>query len=246
MSGEVIVDVHEPETIRVALGDLVMVAPLVSTEGGGDYLWIDSSGKTMAIERKEANDFVKSLGDGRLQEQLSRLIKAYDYPILLTEGNFNVNHDGLVVIPGKNGHLINRHIPFMTLQYALFEIQESGVYHMHTQDIRATARLIKGMFEWSQKAEHNLLNVRTRANLINGRADDPVWLVMGLPGIGIALARALIEMFGSPYAVFQAFANPNLHGLIKEIRGISDNKIDQVREVLLPNVHSSRSKQRQS
>ena len=241
MSGEVIVDVHEPPEIKLALDGLITVAPLET----GDYLWIDSMGKSIAMERKSANDFVQSLR-GRLQEQLSRLVKEFDYPILLTEGNFNVNHDGLVVIPGKNGHLINRHIPFMELQMALFEVQQSGIYHMHTQDIRATARLIKGMYEWSQKTEHNLLNVRNRYNLINGRADDPVWLLMGLPGIGVSLARALIEMFGSPYAVFQAFANPTLHPLIKEIRGIGNGTINQVREVLLPNVTSSRSKQRQN
>jgi ERCC4-type nuclease len=231
------IDTYEPNTIKLGLGDLCFVTPLET----GDYVWLGSDAKTYAIERKEAGDFVSSLHSGRLPDQLSRLVSAYDVPILMTEGNFNSNHDGLVLIPGKNGHLINKHIPFMDLQKVLLEFQMAGVNHLHTNNIQATIRLIKGLYEWSQKPEHSLLNNRSRVNTINGRADDPLWVLMGLPGIGINLARPLMEMFGSPMAVFQAFANPHLHSLIKEIRGISQGKIDQVREVILPNVNAGRN-----
>lgn len=237
MSGEVIVDIYEPNQIKVALGDLATIASLKDTPGGADYFWMMPDGKTIAIERKEASDYVSSLYSERLGSQLARLVEHYDFPILLTEGNFNSNHDGLVVIPGKNGHLINKHIPFTALMSTIFELQTGGAYHIHTNNLQTTCRFIKGLYEWSQKEEHNLLSSRRRVNIITGRADDPVWLVMGLPGIGVTLARPLLEMFGSPYAVFMAFANPAMHPMIKQIRGINDKKIDQVREVLLPDVN---------
>lgn len=237
MSGEIIVDIYEPNAIKVALGDMVTVAPLET----GDYIWLDSEARTLGLERKEASDYTSSLTSGRLSEQLKRLIETYDFPILLTEGNFNSNHDGLVMVPGKNGHLINKHIPFMAIQSSLFELQLAGVYHLHANNQQTTARLIKGLYEWSQKKEHSLLNARSRINTITGRADDPIWLLMGLPGIGVTLAKSLLELFGSPFTVFQAFSNPRMHPVIKQIRGINDAKIDQVREVLLPSVHDSRS-----
>ena len=236
MSGEIIVDTYEPNAIKLALGDYCQVAPLET----GDYLWPDIDGKTYAIERKEASDFCKSLTSGRLAEQLSRLVETYDVPILLTEGNFNANPDGLVTVQG-NGHVLNKNIPFMTIQSSLLELQTAGVFHLHTNNLTTTARLIKGLYGWSQKAEHSLLNSRSRVNTITGRADDPLWLVMGLPGIGVQLARNLMEMFGSPISIFEAFKDPVFRPFLKQIRGISDAKIDQVREVLLPNVNNSGS-----
>jgi ERCC4-type nuclease len=45
----------------------------------------------VAIERKEGFDFVSSIMDNRLFEQLLRLKDTYDYPILIIEGlNDNV------------------------------------------------------------------------------------------------------------------------------------------------------------
>lgn len=244
MSGEIVVDVYEPNQIKTGLGDMATIASLKDTDGGGDYFWVDIDGKTYGIERKEASDFCTSLTHGRLSEQIRKLVNVYDVPILLTEGNFNSNHDGLVNVPAKNGHLISKNIPYHTIMDAIFECQRAGVFWMHTNNIQATVREIKGRYEWSMKPSHELLATRTRMNTITGRADDPVWLLMGLPGIGLTLAKSLIGMFGSPYLVFQAFAQPTMHQYIKAIRGISDAKIDQVREVLLPNVNPGGSLQR--
>jgi len=236
MSSEIMIDTYEPNAIKVALGEMGMVVPLET----GDYFWVDIEGKTYGIERKEAGDFIHSLTSGRLSEQLSRCVETFDYPILLTEGNFNSNPDGMVTIPANN-HVLNKKVPFMTIQSSLLELQFAGVFHMHTNNQNTTARLIKGLYAWSQKKEHSLLNARSRVNTITGRADDPLWLLMGLPGIGVSLAKPLLEMFGSPMNVFEAFQNPAFHGYIKQIKGISNAKIDQVREVLLPNVNGSSS-----
>ena len=40
----------------------------------------------VAIERKEGFDFVSSIVDNRLFDQLQRLKEAYSYPILILEG----------------------------------------------------------------------------------------------------------------------------------------------------------------
>ena len=239
-----IVDIFEPNQIKVGLGDLATIASLKDSPGGSDYLWAAHDGQTVAIERKEASDFVTSLTTGRLAEQIRRLVENYDIPILLLEGNLNANPDGLTTVPGKNGHLISKNIPYLTLQDAIFECQLAGAYWAHTNNVQATIRWLKGRYEWTQRPEHELLQTRSRINTIAGRADDPVWFLMGLPGIGVVHARALLKAFGSPYVVLDAFADPNKHHFIKMIRGISDGIIDQVREVLLPNVNSSGSLQR--
>ena len=52
----------------------------------GDYLVFPEC----AVERKEERDFSKSLYSGRMFEQAHRLREAYDYPLLIVEGDFPI------------------------------------------------------------------------------------------------------------------------------------------------------------
>jgi len=52
----------------------------------GDYIISPECG----IERKSARDFVSSMFSGRVFDQASRLSKAYKFPVILVEGDFNI------------------------------------------------------------------------------------------------------------------------------------------------------------
>lgn len=80
----VIVDSNEATTARKIVkglkdaGAVVKILPLER----GDYIVSD----VCVVERKTVSDFVQTLTQGRLFEQLITLKEAYEHPLLLLEG----------------------------------------------------------------------------------------------------------------------------------------------------------------
>jgi len=73
-------------------GALVEIAKL----SYGDYIIND----TITVERKTAKDFLISIIDGRLFNQLSNLKKFCNHPILLIEGNlYETEHNLNTTLP---------------------------------------------------------------------------------------------------------------------------------------------------
>ena len=76
----IVIDIYEPEEIKAKLNGRV------EKLGVGDYHITGERG-SVAIERKTVDDFVSSIRDGRLWEQLALLKHLVDYqPLLLLEG----------------------------------------------------------------------------------------------------------------------------------------------------------------
>ena len=76
----IVIDIYEPEEIKAKLNGRV------EKLGVGDYHITGERGN-VAIERKTVDDFVSSIRDGRLWEQLALLKHLVDYqPLLLLEG----------------------------------------------------------------------------------------------------------------------------------------------------------------
>lgn len=164
----------------------------------------------VAVERKSAADFVDSLVDGRLFEQI-RQLKEYPKPFLLVEGE------------SLHGH---RGVSPEAIQGALASILiDYGIPILQVRDGAETARFLHAVAKREQFTSDR--KVAVRPGKPSTDADLRRFLVAGLPGVSEVLADRLLIRFGSPGAVFAASA-PEL----AEVEGIGQQKAEAIRRIL--------------
>ena len=77
---KIIIDHREPEGIITKIRELGIEIEIQQLQLG-DYLLSDQ----VVIERKRGRDFIQSLYDGRLFEQMTRVTEEYDKVIIILE-----------------------------------------------------------------------------------------------------------------------------------------------------------------
>jgi ERCC4-type nuclease len=145
----------------------------------------------VAIERKEGNDFVSSIMDNRLFEQLLRLKDTYEYPILIIEAlNDNVFENTGMKISSIYGALA-------FISYKL------GISVIPTRNLEDTAIVIERIAYREQvKDSRPIFSRKAPKNL--SKKERRSFIIEGLVDIGPKKANALIDRFKNPYQVFKA------------------------------------------
>jgi len=173
----------------------------------GDYLINDS----ITVERKTARDFLVSIIDGRLFNQLSNLKKYCMNPILLIEGNpYRTDLD----------------FDEMAIRGALISTQ--AIWYIPT------------VFSRSKKDTRNLLLMIGRQEeacvdvvpLRGGyrpkrRKSRQLFILQGLPKVGPTVAKRLLEHFRSVSNVLNATVEDLMH-----VDGIGRISAEMIRDVL--------------
>lgn len=146
----------------------------------GDY----RVSRVLAIERKSAWDFWKSIFDGRLFRQAIRLARAAPRPLILVEGQGpDFSH------PTVRGAL--------TTVAAVF-----GVPVLFSRDPADSARWILGAArQFAARHEYAVARPGWRPK---GRRARQIFVLQGLPGIGPVRASRLLDRFGTLRAVLSA------------------------------------------
>ncbi|MBD3197774.1 MAG: hypothetical protein GF317_22170 [Candidatus Lokiarchaeota archaeon] len=147
--------------------------------------------KNVAIERKEGMDFVSSIMDNRLFEQLLRLKETYPNPVLILEGL----NDDVFENTGMNIKAIYGALAFVSYKLNISVIP--------TRNINDTAIAIERIaFREQIKDEMPLLSRSAPKNLdLEGRR---CFILEGLLDIGPKKAQTLIERFETPFRAFEA------------------------------------------
>ncbi len=173
----------------------------------GDYIINDS----ITIERKTAKDFLVSIIDGRLFNQLSNLKKHCTNPILLIEGNpykTELNFDPMAI---KGALLSAQAIWYIPV-----------IFSRSKEDTRNIFLMI------SRQDETYMDVVPLRGGYRPKRLKSKqLYLLQGLPQIGPLLAKRLIEHFRSVSNVMNASIEE-----LTEIDGIGRVSAEKIREVL--------------
>jgi ERCC4-type nuclease len=78
----------------------------------GDIKIILEGGNVLAIERKRAGDFLGSIGDGRLFNQVERMSKSSKWCCVIIEGQISYDKDDMAVIPvyDRSGNMISAEV----------------------------------------------------------------------------------------------------------------------------------------
>lgn len=172
----------------------------------GDYLIAPG----VAVERKSATDFISSVMEGRLFDQLARILIEHERAIVLVEGSLYETRSAI------SPEAIDGALSYISLL--------SGASLMVSPSLARTPFLLHRM---ALHLQHGLGYV---VPLRSGKPKGPAisqYLLEGLPGVGPSLARALIDHFGTPRAVFSASREALL-----QVKGLGPKSADTILSAL--------------
>ncbi|MGB0653430.1 MAG: DEAD/DEAH box helicase [Thermoplasmatota archaeon] len=173
----------------------------------GDFVLSDR----VAVERKEVKDFVDSLIDGRLMEQVKALT-VYPKPLLVIEGD------------SLHGH---RSISAEALHGAVASIAvDFGVPVLRTQDARETADLLAAVAKREQRRGGRKIAIRPGSATLTDK-DRALHILAGLPGVDKVRAHRLLDHFGSLEGVFGASMEA-----LAEVEGIGAKTAGEIRRII--------------
>lgn len=186
--------------------------------------------KDVAIERKEGTDFITSIMDNRLFEQLLRLQETYPSPVLILEG-FN---DDVFENTGMKISSI-----YGALSYVSYKM---GISIIPTRHLEDTAIVIERIAYREQvKDDAPLLSRKAPKGM--SKEERRKFIIEGLIDIGPKKADMLIERFRTPFRVFEAIkfteitytrtGNPKgLKGPLSDIKGFGVKFVKKNKKVL--------------
>ena len=182
----------------------------VGTLTCGDFILSEDVG----VERKIVNDFVVSLLDGRLFEQVRGLKGQFNKPLVIIEGKFEDIFTARQVHPSALwGSLASL-------------VLDWGVPILFSQNPQETADLLITIAKREQLERNKSVAVRLdqKPRTI---AEMQQFLVEGLPAVGPTLAKNLLKYFKSPINIF----NASLEDLQK-VDGVGEKKAEIIKKIL--------------
>jgi ERCC4-type nuclease len=175
----VTIDSREPASIQgLKFGQTPVIVTLLDS---GDCRVICDDGATLIIERKTPDDFLNSIKDGRLFEQVIRMKEVSPWCYLIITGALYALPDGYI-------QTANRHTGWRveSVEGAKITIQELGCVVVECKELEYPA--------WIERlANRDRGNVRAGA-LKTGHILEPgEQALTGLPGIDLIMAQRLLE-----------------------------------------------------
>lgn len=194
----IMIDSREPEWVKkLDFGVPALVGQLET----GDIHALTSDGYTLVIERKTPDDFLNSLREGRLLEQVRRLAwpryeaqlrgeKPRLLPYLVITGIFTPGADGKVYTSRQTGW------SFESVTGALLSIQEAGAFVVFCNGDNDFLACIGRLAAKDRSETLDILPPRPIEILGPKEA-----LLAALPGIGVERAKTALEWGGWNLAV---------------------------------------------
>jgi DNA excision repair protein ERCC-4 len=173
----------------------------------GDYIINDQ----ITVERKTADDFLLSIIDGRLFNQLSNLKKFCNHPILLIEGN-----------PYKSSYQFDR----MAIKGALVSTQVIWYVPVIFSRTKEDSRDVLLMISRQVRSCIDVAPLRGSYRPKKLKSQQ-LYILQGLPKVGPKIAKRLLAHFKSISKVMSASAQD-----LSKIDGMGKISAEKIREVL--------------
>ncbi len=174
----------------------------------GDYVISEDVG----VERKTVADFLQSLIDKRLFEQIIKLKEAYNTPILIIEG------ESLYGLRNIHQNAIRGALASIVVDYNL--------PILWSKDAEDTAKLIYAMISRRQSIRDSSFSLK-KGKIPATISEIQERLISSLPQINHVLAKKLLKTFKKPINIFNSSEED-----LKKISGIGEKKIKLIKEVL--------------
>ncbi len=176
----------------------------------GDYVLSDQ----IVVERKTLEDFLNSIIDGRLFNQLNKMNENYDSPLILVEGN----QEELFSLRNIHRNAIIGALTSIALNYR--------IPILFTKNSAETAEYLFLTAKREQLGKGSDIRLRVGRKGLT-LSEQQRFLVEGLPMVGPQMARSLLNHFGS----IKAIANADQKEL-QEIENLGEKKARAIKNVL--------------
>lgn len=173
----------------------------------GDFVASDR----VIIEKKTTKDFIQSITDKRLFQQLKAMKDNFEKPVLIIEGE-----ESLYGVLQPN--IIRGTLAAIAV--------DMGIPIIWTRDLADTAGIVYWIARREQLQE-NRTNVLRNKKMPDTMEEKQEYLVSSLPDVSIIRAKALLKHFKSPKNVFNAKEEE-----LTDVKGIGKKISERVKRVL--------------
>src|SRR3989344_6642562 len=175
---------------------------------------LDNKIQNVGIERKTVNDFLNSIIDRRLLNQLIILKQNFDIPLLIIEGEENIYR-----IRDFHPNSIRGIISTIAIDFQIPMIYSRG--------FKDTAKYISLIAKRLEKNRKPLSLLPKRKSLT--LEDNQLAVIESFPGIGSTIAKSLLKKFGS----ISNIINANIKDLqdVEKIGKIKANDLKRVFDI---------------
>jgi Fanconi anemia group M protein len=162
----------------------------------------------IAIERKTHSDFIASIIDGRIFEQIENLKRFYDRPIVLIEG------------------YSDRNISENAYKGAIATLVSNGITILSTKNLHDSAKTIFWIAKREQEENSAEIAVKVGKKPVDAKKQKE-FIVSSIPGISSVLAKRLLKHFGSIEKIFEANEEE-----LKNVNGIKKKTAKSIRKLI--------------
>lgn len=173
----------------------------------GDFIISDR----VCIERKTVRDFVQSITDKRLFQQLSLMKDNFEKPILLIEGT-----ESLYGVLQPN--IIRGVLSSISIDY--------NIPIIWTRDVADTAGLVYWMAKREQILEKREVVLRNK-KVPKRDQEKQEYFISSLPEISVVRAKALLKHFKTPQNIFNATEKE-----LQKVKGVGKKIAKNIRNIL--------------
>lgn len=184
------------------------VLPIEASWPGSDFVWLTDHDpyKVVGVQRKTVTDFISSWRDGRLQDQMFKLLNCVDIPILIIEGPCWINWKthGLVTQYGE-WHEKGKPVPYSTYTESLADLTGNcpgNFFLVMTADIRHT---IEWLLETGPRKFDNDDYKGWERQAVGQRSTSKAFnLFLAMEGLGYTRAEEVWKKYNTYWAAVDA------------------------------------------
>lgn len=169
----------------------------VTTLDCGDIKVILDGGDVLAIERKRAPDFIASIGDGRLFNQVERMAQSSKWSCVLIEGTIGYDRDDMAVIPiyDDNGNIKAAEVTGwrgVSVRGAMYAVQWSGCPIISIEPY-ALPHMILDLAKFCEKPTEHTQKLGRKRIVTFPPTTLAEEIISVFPGVGLKRSRALLQ-----------------------------------------------------
>ena len=204
---KIIVD-HRERNIVNELKNLELDVELRDLKAG-DFALSEKVG----VELKTREDFVNSIIDGRLLNQLKLLRENFEIPLLIIQGE-----EDIYSIRNVYPNAIRGMLATVTISY--------NIPIIYSQNIKDTAAILKIIAKREQDPNLKSIYLRNERKPLTLK-EQQEYIIESLPGVGPNLSKSLLEKFKFVKDVFNADVDK-----LREVEKIGRKKAENIRKVI--------------
>jgi ERCC4-type nuclease len=205
---EIFADMRESRSgVLKALSEMDNISVKIGALPCGDYIL----GPQVAVERKAATDFIVSIMDGRIFQQVAKMKLDYQRPIVLIEGDVFKTRSQI------DNKAIAGAISWINA------IEQVSV--LMVADPSETPLMLATMARHLQEGIGYEINLHPKKP--KPTAEAAQYLIGSLPGIGPGNAKKLYEHFGSVFKTINATP-----AMFSEVKGIGLKTSQRIHEII--------------